>query len=226
MQRSRFGTDFFVGLEIGRVVCYNTNMGQKKVMTNRQRMEDLLREISFKAGRQNLWESFNHDGFTGQPFDGELGDKVHFSGGFWHNKDREEDSYAKINLRCKDKQLARIEMEHGYIAPSAVYSLTDETNIKVISPRWKETYGVCDTTYNKDQKRQLSVLHSPDETADAVIAKIFDVIARSKDHLVIAQKLSKLNLPSKITIKNVDTLADNLVDQIRDTATKDSGREM
>lgn len=65
-------------------------------------MEDLLREISFNAGRQNLWDSFNHDGFTGYPFDGELGDKVHFSGVFCHNKDREEDSYAKINLHCQD----------------------------------------------------------------------------------------------------------------------------
>lgn len=117
-------------------------------------------------------------------------------------------------------------MEHGFIALSAVYFLTDETNIKVISPKWQENYGVCDVTYNKDKKKQLSVLHSPDETADAVMAKILDVIARSKDHRVIAQKLSELNLPSKITIKNADALADNLVDQIRTTATKDNGREM
>ncbi len=198
-------------------------------MLNRQKIEDLLREISFYACRQNLWSPRKHNRLIDNdllPFNGELGDKVTFMGGFYQKKGREEDSRVEIDLRCENKQLARIEMEHGFIASSALFSVTDETNIKVISPKWKENYGVCDTTYNQDQKKQLSVLHSPDETADAVIAKILDVIARSKDHQVIAQKLSKLNLPSKITIKDVNALADKIVDQIRDTATKDSGREM
>ena len=215
-------------------------MEQEEAMLNRQKMENLLREISYYAHRQNLWDLPNcpyrqnpwdlpnQDRSTndGLPFTGKLGDKVAFSGGFYRNKGHEEDSRAAIDLRCQDQQLARIEMEHGFIASSAVYFLTDETNIKVISPKWKADYGVCDTTYDQDQKKQLSVLHSPNETAAGVMAKIFDVIARSKDHKVIAEKLRQLNLPSKITIKNANALADSIVDQIRDTATKDNGREM
>lgn len=195
-------------------------------MDNRQKMEDLLREISFNAVRQNLWGCLNHDDFNMYPFEGDLGDKVTFMGGFYHNQTREEDSCAKIDLRYQGQHLARIEMKHGYLAPAALCFLTDETNIKVISPQWQANYGVCDTTYNQDHKRQLSVLHAPDETVDAVMAKIFDTIARSKDHLFIAKKLSKLNLLGHMIIKDVDALADSIVDQIRDTATKDSGREM
>lgn len=195
-------------------------------MMNRQKMEDLLRDISFNSSRQNLWGRLKHDDSKMYPFEGELGDKVFFTGNFFHDKEHEENSCATIDLCYQNKQLARIEMEHGYIAPAAVYSFSDETNIKVISPKWQATYGVCDTTYNKDKKRQLSVLHAPDETVDAVMAKIFDTIARSKDHLFIAQKLSKLNLLSHMIIKDVDVLADRIVDQIRDAATKDDGREM
>ena len=58
------------------------------------------------------------------------------------------------------------------------------------------------------------------------MAKIFDTIARSKDHLFIAQKLSKLNLLSHTIIKDVDALADSIVDKIRDAATKDNDRKM
>lgn len=172
-------------------------MEQEEAMLNRQKVENLLKEISYYSCRQNLWGFRNGDNNDLYPFNGELGDKVTFTGGFHYNKDREKDSRAAIDLRCQDKQLARIEMEHGYIAPAATYSLTDETNIKVISPQWKKTSGVCDTTYDKDQKRQLSVLHSPDETATAVIAKIIDVIARSKSQMVNAEKLSKLNIAAK-----------------------------
>lgn len=205
-------------------------MTQKTAKTNRQKMEDLLVEIYRESNfREMIVRDRDHE--TLYLFDGKLGDQVTFNGGFFDG-DNADRSRVEINLEYQGNALARIATEHGFINPRlmALWSgfvpfpslhgieetqpIADTTDINVISPRWAEVNGVCDTTYTKDLKKQLTVFHSPFETVDAVIAQICAVVAHSKDHAVIAKKLSKLNLPSNIKIKNVDALADKIVDQI------------
>ncbi len=109
-------------------------------------------------------------------------------------------------------------------------TIFDATEISVLSPSWEVDQGTITKTkqtamkINKiyrdagyDAKKQvttLSVCHTDQETADEVLNRMSNAIAKSQDKAVIAKKLRKLNLPSKVTIKDKDVLADNIVNQI------------
>ena len=78
-----------------------------------------------------------------------------------------------------------------------------------------------------DLAENLRVIYAHGETPEMVIDGIRAAIAQSKDKAVIAKKLSKLNLPSHIKIKDMDTVAENLLQQIYQQNTNaDNDREM
>ena len=107
---------------------------------------------------------------------------------------------------------------------SSVYPFDNSTEIKVVSPAWKKGTGLLTTV--KEPRTQLSVYHAPDETADAVVNRLVDIVSKSKDKALLTKKLSELNLPSHIKIKDMDAVAEKLVQQIYQQNTNaDSDRE-
>lgn len=207
--------------------CYHKLM-ENEELTNRQKIENLLVDI-YKNHKNHQRIERKTEKDVLHKFEGTIGKQVTFNGEFYDKGDAENSS-VKIGLRYKNQPLAQIETEHGFINPGSMpfwteqwgfvlrpdspKGIADTTNIKVISPKWKEECSVCDVTYNTDQQCRLAVLHAPDETADAVVAKIWNRVVRSKDLVEVTEKLKRLNLPSNVTIKNVDLLAENLVNQI------------
>ncbi|MCM1404677.1 MAG: hypothetical protein NC133_04250 [Prevotella sp.] len=98
----------------------------------------------------------------------------------------------------------------------------DET-IVVVSPNWDRSRPTAVTrsktvaTKNRKPKTTIvDIYHDQSETADAVLNQMWGALFRSYDKAMLAKKLSKLNLPSQVTVKDRDALASTIVNRIHD----------
>ena len=194
-------------------------MEQRK-KTNREKIETLLRVINWNRRHYRKIEMPGKD--IAYRTDGTIGSYVKFN-------EIIRDAHTAIDLSQKNQALAKIELDHQLIDKDKIEAfgiLPDlhPTNIEVISPNWNADNGVRDVTFNTEKTKQFSVSHASNETADAVVDQICDVVIRSMGHEEIAYKLSQfVILPGNVTIKNVGQLAENIVNQIYD---QDATREM
>ncbi len=195
----------------------------------RRKMENVLTQV-YKAGCKNHKSVFENNLWT-HKFYGNLGDQVSFDGKFFDPERGEEwTAWVEINLRKQGVNLAKITTEHGFIAPGSmpfwtdvwggyvcdqsVKPINDMTKINLYSSRYQEKDGVCETFYDENKKNQLSVYCAGNEKPTTLVNHLYQLIAKSKDHEIVKQKLSQLNLPHNFKLKNLDSLADDITEQI------------
>lgn len=211
----------------------NTTENINSLTSNDRFNVELLLE---KTYRHNLYHNkFLEKNMTVHQFRGQIGDQFFFNGKFFIPANGNvKKSWAEINYHNQNQNLTKIITEHGFIAPGSmpfwtdkqgliwdedwlnnnIKAIDDATTIKVFSPRYNEKDGVSETYYNEKKLRKLSVYHAPYENAKDVLANIFKTLDYSKDHNEVKNKLTQLNLPSNIKIKNIDALADIITDKI------------
>ena len=211
------------------------NMKQGKELTNQEKVNQILVDIE-----KNLQYKETEHSRTMDKFSGKIGDAVTFAGKIQGNRNFSVfcDPDAEICLSDHNNQkIAEIRMKYaGFICHFCGFRVnSDRSNqIQIISPAWNKKNGVK-TVINKTWHGGLSVFHAKDETADALIDNLYNVVELSQAKMEITQKLSKLNLPSNIKIKNMDVIAENLLQQIHEqnqdngrtvNTNADNGREM
>lgn len=199
------------------------------IVTSRQRVENLLVDLySFAEKPQKNYQP-DTDTYV-YDFNGKLGSLVDYQGHFWEQGSL-QNSGVSIDIQYRDEKLACVQTEHGFIQPGSmpfwtdtyafdctpshlVKPIADVTEIKIISPKWTEKDGVCDLIYSKFAVGKLSVAHATDETAGEVMNQLFDIVERSKNHAALVCKLRKLTLPQGVKLKNLNAIANYMVDNL------------
>ena len=203
-------------------------------MTNREKVEKILFEIG--GNKMKIYPSQNRQNAKYQQhlFEGVIGTDVVYYGEqreSWQSQPYFDDLI--LDLKYQGEKLGKIVTENKFphyhdaweMVRSSIYPFDNSTEIKVFSPAWEKGTGLLTTV--QERRNQLSVYHAPDETADTVVNRLHDVVTKSKDKVLLTKKLSELNLPSKIKIKDVDAIAENFVQQIyKQNTNADNDREM
>ncbi len=187
-------------------------------MTNQQKLVAVLSEIEKTMEKEK--ESHSNFGYDWYSFNGKIGADVTFTGDrVCPRGDSDYQSYTNIDLKSNGANLGLIRTDNGF-------DIKNSKKIEVVSSAWKERDGVITRTETKEEtwKRtngvmtvanekvnELKVYHTPDETPDAVISRIYGTMTLSKAKMQAAEKptkFSKLNIATKVDL------------------TKDSVREM
>lgn len=203
-------------------------MAQKEPMTNRQKVAEILMEIE----KNSKYERDN--GFTKRhEIYGKIGDDLRFYGDIFDGnaypsnihlmdvRDANNKKWIAEIALSNHKKHAFDESEYG---KREVKPIDEDVEIQIRSAASEHEFlGIV----TDDLEEKLKVIYAHGETPEMVIDGIQTAIAHSKDKAVIAKKLSKLNLPSHIKIKDLDAVAESLLQQIHAQNTNaDNGREM
>ena len=207
-------------------------------MTNREKVKKILFEIG--GDKMKIYPSQNRQNAKCQRhrFEGLIGTDVVYSGE--QRESLQSQPYFDnliLDMKYQGEKLGKIITENKFphyldaweMVRSSIYPFDNSTEIKVFSPAWEKGTGLLTTV--QERRNQLSVYHAPDETADTVVNRLLDVVTKSKDKALMTKKLSKLNLPSNLKIKDVDAISENLVQQIHEqnngsVKNTDDGRTM
>lgn len=196
-----------------------------------QQVAAILREVSKNQKFRKCKQVYSETPFTEYRFAGQIGPDVTFTKAC-RKYDTQKYSgvisgaldvdFTWVNLACKGKNLGQITVTHG-TTREKLKTVSDVTGIAVVSPFWEEGKGVemtenrSEKVFNKEKIITLGIRRGEDESMSEVIERISTAITKSQDKAAVAKKLRKLNLPSKVTIKNKDALAENIVNQIHST---------
>ena len=203
----------------------------------RQKAEAILAEI-YRAS--TCYEVRYQDAWELRLFDGAIGKQMTFNGTYYFGGSR-DDNYAEIDLQFRGNKLATIKTEDGFMNPDfpgwlnvwgyqgnrglkKIQPVLDSTAITVISPTWRESDGIMvRSQINTDRQpiKRVNIYSAPrkyEPATELLLDRIADAMSRSKDQVVVARKLRTLNLPSKLTLKDMDVLADCVVDKIHQEA--------
>ena len=218
------------------VMNNNKNDLENLTLNDRIQMEKILEEI-FYIGCKNHTKVIENNTCV-QKLYGVIGNHVSFNGTFFTpNKNEQQKGRLEINLFNKAQNLARITTENGFVSTDSIPAwadiwegnfsnttpIPDTTKINVFSPRFNTKTGISETFYTADQKHHLTVYCAENEIPNRVVKNLFQTISYSKDYVEVKEKLSKLNLPSNIKVKNLDALVDSVINQIY---TEKTTREM
>ena len=184
-------------------------------------------------------------------FKGTIGEQMNFSGSYYHGG-HQDVSHAEIDLRFRGKKLGTIKTEDGFMNPDLpgwlnvwgyngnrkskkIQPVLDSTAITVIAPDWRESDGIMlSSQINTDRclAKRVNIFSAPrkyEPAAEMILDRIIDAMSRSKDQIVVARKLRRLNLPSNLKVKDFNDLVDCVVDKIHANAvtlnqSQDNGR--
>ncbi len=203
-------------------------MENKVFLERDQKVTAILRAVDKNQKFKAFKQVYSETPFTEYEFAGQIGPDVTFT-----KACRKYDSQkysgviagvldvdvTRVNLACNGKDLGQITVQHKTTREN-LKTVSDVTGISVVSPFWEEGKGKkiienhTEQVAHKQKHIALGICRGDHETFSEVIDRISDTIAKSQDKAVIAKKLRKLNLPSKVTVKNQDALVENIVNQI------------
>lgn len=181
-------------------------MKQKK--TNRQKVEDILMVIDSIAEYkpENIEHETNH---YVQKISGQIGDDITFNGKKYvrylqeNRFDPDFNPHSELELQSKAKKLSKISTQYkfgfgkkwrypkingyGNYCEETLAPLKNITEITVTSPAWNEENGV--TTVTGKGRKKLRVFHGRNETADSLIAEVYDDVVGKQNKMAEVKNL-------------------------------------
>lgn len=173
----------------------------------RQKMEDVLAEINKHA----MFTAAPGEKMDAYRFAGAIHDNIKFQG-IWfreHEGDVVVNEDAQVTLEHFDEHdkrtvLGLLALEKGFVERKIGNKIrvNDTTEFMLVSPYWRANAGKKTTTYaSVDMENQpigtVRVFHSPAETSEAVVDRLYNAVVKNKINLAELKKLSKLNLAPK-----------------------------
>ena len=180
---------------------------------NRKKMEEVLIEIEKNIEFDG--PIHKQDGML-FPFEGTVDNNVRFLGEYFEWDCCSSINRTEIDLYDHNIKICHISKLNGLMSKqeSDANSLNpfgsqinEFTDILVSSPDWDPTNGL--RTAIEGLVKRLSVYHSQRESADAVVNRVYNAVARSKNKTVNTKKLSRLDL-SNNSAAIVEAICDRL----------------
>ncbi len=197
--------------------------------SQQQQVKDILHVVDKNQRFKAFKQVYGEVPFMEYQFAGQIGpditfikacrkyDTIKYRGDISNAQDSD---VTNVNFAYKGEDLGEITVRHK-INRKNLKTVHDLMEVSVKSPHWQEgrvvhefaTENISRTNANR-RIISLGFYPAANETVAEMLDRISHAITKSQDKAVIAKKLSKLNLPSKVAIKNQDTLVENIVNQI------------
>lgn len=191
-------------------------MEQEKAMTaikttNRHKVEDILLMIDGNVRSEAVKE--RHKNYYVHEVSGQINEKVTFTGERYSRYTQENHfdpdfkPHAELELQANGKKLSSISMQYKFgsgkkwhypkingawkFCEETLVPLKNITKITVTSPAWNEQNGVA--TVTGIGRKKLSILHGQNETAQAVIEKVYNEVIGNQNKMEKLKRLREIN---------------------------------